>query len=87
MLKGIFILSCVSLLWGTRGLDGRNWAPPGNRLSNQPTGIRYDHSHAVELQPDLPAETPKQWVELGRRIHGRFGSYIALALHWESGLV
>lgn len=80
MLKGIFILSCVSLLWGTGGLDGRNWAIPGNRLGNQPTGIRYDHSRAVALQPDLPTETPEQWVELGRRVHGGFGSYIALGI-------
>ncbi|MEH2051399.1 formylmethanofuran dehydrogenase subunit E family protein [Nostoc sp.] len=34
------------------------------------------------LLPSIPAkaETPEEWVTLGKRIHGGFGSYIALGI-------
>lgn len=38
-----------------------------------------DHQQ-LALQPTRPTEAPDRWVELGRRVHGGFGSYIALGI-------
>ncbi|MGC8711468.1 MAG: formylmethanofuran dehydrogenase subunit E family protein [Leptodesmis sp.] len=38
-----------------------------------------DHQQ-LALQQSRSSETPDQWVELGRRVHGGFGSYIALGI-------
>ena len=35
---------------------------------------------ALTVSSNAGAETPEQWVQLGERIHGGFGSYIALGI-------
>ncbi len=39
-----------------------------------------DRQHRSASSQNLRAETPDQWVELGQRVHGGFGSYIALGI-------
>lgn len=35
---------------------------------------------ACSLPPDARAETPEQWVTLGARVHGAFGSFIPVGI-------
>jgi formylmethanofuran dehydrogenase subunit E len=79
MLKGIFVLGCTALLWGVWRFDS-NWIVSDIELSLGQSRIEHDYFRAMALQPTLPTETPEQWVELGRRVHGGFGSYVALGI-------
>lgn len=89
MIKRISILICIVLLWGVWNFDG-NRVTAREALREQPYGTWHDSAlgrsashncnHQLALQQSHPTETPEQWVELGQRIHGGFGSYIALGI-------
>jgi len=83
MIKGINTLSWVAILCGILGFDGSQIATATNGTSRDSAQDKFtllnDHQQ-LALQPTRPTETPDQWVELGRRVHGGFGSYIALGI-------
>jgi formylmethanofuran dehydrogenase subunit E len=83
MIKGINTLSWVAILCGILGFDGSQIAVAANGILRDSAQDKFallnDHQQ-LALQPTRPTETPDQWVELGRRVHGGFGSYIALGI-------
>ncbi|QYO62444.1 hypothetical protein [Leptolyngbya sp. 7M] len=83
MIKGINTLSWVAILCGILGFDGSQIATAANGMLRDSAQDKFallnDHQQ-LALQPTRPTETPDQWVELGRRVHGGFGSYIALGI-------
>ncbi|MDV2994817.1 MAG: hypothetical protein N4J56_004471 [Chroococcidiopsis sp. SAG 2025] len=83
MIKHSIILSYVAILGGVLSFDGSQIATGENgrlRESVQGRFASQNRHHQLALQQNRPTETPKQWVELGRRVHGGFGSYIALGI-------
>lgn len=82
MIKSMGTLSWIAILCGILGFSGSQIAAAENGLlhdSAQAKSALLNH-HQVALQQPRPTETPDQWVELGRRVHGGFGSYIALGI-------
>lgn len=83
MIKGINTLSWVAILCGILGFDGSQIATAANGMLRDSTQDKFallnDHQQ-LALQLTRSTETPDQWVELGRRVHGGFGSYIALGI-------
>lgn len=83
MIKGINTLSWVAILCGILGFDGSQIATAANGILRDSAQDKFallnDHQ-PLALQQERPIETPDQWVELGRRVHGGFGSYIALGI-------
>ncbi len=49
-------------------------------LTSLSFGQSWAASPSVRSAQNLPSETPDQWVELGKRVHGGFGSYIAIGI-------
>ncbi|MCU0566729.1 MAG: formylmethanofuran dehydrogenase subunit E family protein [Oculatellaceae cyanobacterium Prado106] len=83
MIKGINTLSWVAILCGILGFDGSQIATATNGTSRDSAQDKFtllNNHQQLALQPTRPTETPDQWVELGRRVHGGFGSYIALGI-------
>jgi len=83
MIKGINTLSWVAMLCGVLGFDGSPIGVAANGIPRDSAQDKFallnDHQQ-LALQPTRSTETPDQWVELGRRVHGGFGSYIALGI-------
>ncbi|MGG6298210.1 formylmethanofuran dehydrogenase subunit E family protein [Leptolyngbya sp. AN02str] len=83
MIKGINTLSWVAILCGILGFNGSQIATATNGVLRDSAQDKFtllnDHQQ-LALQPTRSTETPDQWVELGRRVHGGFGSYIALGI-------
>jgi len=83
MIKGINTLSWVAILCGILGFDGSPIATATNGILRDSAQDKFtllnDHQQ-LTLQQTRSTETPDQWVELGRRVHGGFGSYIALGI-------
>ncbi|NJR62386.1 MAG: thioesterase [Cyanobacteria bacterium CRU_2_1] len=83
MIKGINTLSWVAILCGILGFDGSQIATAANGIPRDSAQDKFallnDHQPLALLQT-RSTETPDQWVELGRRVHGGFGSYIALGI-------
>ncbi|NJL40173.1 MAG: thioesterase [Leptolyngbyaceae cyanobacterium RM2_2_4] len=83
MIKGINTLSWVAILCGVLGFDGSQIATAANGILRDSAQDKFallnDHQQ-LALQLTRLTETPDQWVELGRRVHGGFGSYIALGI-------
>jgi formylmethanofuran dehydrogenase subunit E len=83
MIKGINTLSWVAILCGILGFDGSQIATAANGILRDSAQAKFallnDHQQ-LAFQQTRSTETPDQWVELGRRMHGGFGSYIALGI-------
>lgn len=83
MIKGVNTLVWIALLCGVLGFEGSQIAAADNGMRRDVAQDKFallnDHQQLALQQPRL-AETPDRWVELGRRVHGGFGSYIALGI-------
>lgn len=83
MIKSIHTLGWVAVLCGVLGFDESSIATATNGILRDSAQDKFallnDHQQ-LALQPTRPTETPDQWIELGRRVHGGFGSYIALGI-------
>ncbi|MBF2028221.1 MAG: thioesterase [Oscillatoriales cyanobacterium C42_A2020_001] len=83
MIKSMHTLGWVAILCGILGFDGSQIATAANgmlRNSAQDKFTLLNDYQQLALQQTRSTETPDQWVELGRRVHGGFGSYIALGI-------
>lgn len=83
MIEGMNTLGWVAILCGVLGFDGSQIATAENGIlhnsAQDKSALLNDHQQ-LALQQSRSTETPDQWVELGRRVHGGFGSYIALGI-------
>jgi formylmethanofuran dehydrogenase subunit E len=82
MAKSMHILGWVAILCGVLNFDGSQIATAANgilRDFTQDESALLNHQQ-LTFQQNRSTETPDQWVELGRRVHGGFGSYIALGI-------
>lgn len=83
MIKGINTLGWIAILCGVSGFNGSQIATAANSMPRDSAQAQFallnDHQQ-LALQQSRSSETPDQWVELGRRVHGGFGSYIALGI-------
>lgn len=59
------VLVLVALSFGNQAIAG---------------GTLHDHQSQSAPSQNLESETPDQWIDLGQRVHGGFGSYIALGI-------
>jgi formylmethanofuran dehydrogenase subunit E len=83
MIKGMTTLGWMAILCGVLVVDG-------SRIATAENGLRHNSvlgksnwrnsPHKLAQQQTRPTATPDQWVELGRQVHGGFGSYIALGI-------
>lgn len=82
MIKSIHILGWVAILCGVLGLDGSQAATATNGILRDSAQAKFAllKDQQLALQQTRSTETPDQWVELGQRVHGGFGSYIALGI-------
>jgi formylmethanofuran dehydrogenase subunit E len=83
MIKSMHTLGWVAILCGVLGFDGSPIGVAANGIlhdfTQNKSALLNDHQQ-LTLQQTRSTETPDQWIELGRRVHGGFGSYIALGI-------
>jgi formylmethanofuran dehydrogenase subunit E len=83
MIKSIHILGWVAILCGVLGFDRSQVATAANGILRDSAQAKFallKNHQQLALQQTRSTETPDQWVELGQRVYGGFGSYIALGI-------
>jgi len=83
MIKSINTLSWAATLCMALESAGSRIATAENKALREATQVKFallNNRQSLAFQQPRLAETPDQWVELGRRVHGGFGSYIALGI-------
>lgn len=84
MINGMNTLGWIAILCGFLGFDGSPISTAANGIlhdfTQDKSALLNDHQQLALQQTRSSTEIPNQWVELGRRVHGSFGSYITLGI-------